>query len=244
MRSPMDPRKLKRDAAKVHASLKEMEDGTLVTTRGVKIYIPARFAEQQMAFLGTETSISGIFAITVDDTYLGVSLANAMMRIEPTITNYIKIEDEDYIEFVFTPGSVVIANINLLKSDIFIYRIYSELLGKGHVPWFMGYQELGRIFESARHHAGVSVGANHAIVEMIVAAISRLADDRTQYYRQSIKTEKDLATEPTFIPLRSVTYGASNTTAKLVGAYWEEGLTSALVNPSDTVEPIEGLLRR
>lgn len=241
----MDPKKLKRDASKVHAHLKELEDGSLVTTKGCKIYIPTRFTEQQMAFLGTETSISGIFAITVDDTYFGVSLANAMMRIEPTITNYIKIEDEDYIEFIFEPGSVVITNLNLLKTDTFIYRIYSEIIAKGHVPWFMSYEDLGRIFESARYHAGVAVGANHAIVEMIIAAISRVAEDRTKFYRHVVKTEKDLTTiAPFFIPLRSVTYGASNTTAKLVGAYWEEGLTSALVNPSDTVEPIEGLLRR
>lgn len=241
----MDPRKLKRDPSKVHAYLREMEDGTLCTTKGCKIYIPARFTEQQMAFLGTETSISGIFAITVDDTYYGVSLVNAMMRIEPTSTNYIKLDDEDYIEFVFDPGSVVIADTNLVKRDTFIYRVYSEIIAKGHVPWFMSYEDLGRIFESAPKHAGVSVGANFAIVEMIIAAISRLSADRSMFYRHALKMEKDLGTIPAFyIPLRSVTYGASNTTAKLVGAYWEEGLTSALVNPSDTVEPIEGLLRR
>ena len=241
----MDPKKLKRAPSKVHAYLRNMEDGTMVTTKGCKIYIPARFTEQQMAFLGTETSISGVFAIVVDDAFYGVSLVNAMMRIEPTSTNYIKVEDEDYIEFVFDAGATVISDINLVIRDTFIYQIYSEVLAKGHVPWFMSYEDLGRIFESARKHAGVSVGANHAIIEMIVAAISRVSSDRTLFYRHAVKVEKDLgAVAPFFIPLRSVTYGASNTTAKLVGAYWEEGLTSALVNPSDTVEPIEGLLRR
>ena len=241
----MDFKKLKRDAPKVHACLKELDDGQLVTTKGCKIYIPAHFTDHQMANIGAEIAISGIFAITVDDTYYGVSLANAMMRIEPTLINRIMYQDVEYIEFVFDPGSTVISNVNLLKQDFFVYRIYSVIIASGYVPWFMGYREAGEIFASALYHAGVRVGANHAIIEMIIASISRDPNDRTQFYRHTIMSLEDLEkTPPVFIPLRSVSYGATNATAKLVGAYWEEGLTSALVNPTDTVEPIEGLLRR
>jgi len=241
----MDPKKLTRDASKVHAALKELDDGSVITTKGCKILVPGRFAEQQLAVLGTETNICGIFAIVVDDQFFGVSSAMAMMRIEPTITNTIKIEDEDYLEFVFDPGCTVISSTELVKSDTFIYLIYSEIIAKGNVPWFMNYEDMGRLFESAPHHAGVSVGANFAVIEMIMAAISRSEKDRTKYFRHQLNSMQDLEKEvPAFIPLRSVTYGASNTTAKLIGAYWEEGLTSALVNPTETVEPIEGLLRR
>lgn len=241
----MDPKKLTRDASKVHATLKELDDGSVVTTKGVKILVPARFAEQQLAVLGNEINICGLFAIVVDDQFYGVSSAMAMMRIEPTVTNTIKIEDEDYLEFVFDPGCTVISSTELVKSDTFIYLVYSEIIAKGNVPWFMNYEDMGRLFESAPHHAGVSVGANFAVIEMIMAAISRSEKDRTKYFRHLINARQDLVNQvPAFIPLRSVTYGASNTTAKLIGAYWEEGLTSALVNPTETVEPIEGLLRR
>ncbi len=241
----MDPKKLTRDASKVHAALKELEDGSVVTVRGCKIYIPARFAEQQLAVLGNETNICGLFAIVVDDQYYGVSSAIAMMRIEPTVTNTVKVGEDEYLEFVFDPGSTVISSTELVKADTLIYLIYSEIMAKGNVPWFMGYEDMGRLFESAPHHAGVSVGANFAVIEMIMAAISRSEKDRTKYFRHQLNDRQDLGTQvPTFIPLRSVTYGASNTTAKLIGAYWEEGLTSALVNPTETVEPIEGLLRR
>ncbi|MFB6316886.1 hypothetical protein, partial [Escherichia coli] len=103
--------------------------------------------------------------------------------------NYIKLDDEDYIEFVFDQGSVVIAALNLVRRATFIYRVYSEIIAKGHVPWFMSYEDLGRIFESAPKHAGVGVGANFAIVEMIIAAISRLSNDRTMFYRHALKLE-------------------------------------------------------
>jgi len=241
----MDPKKLTRDASKVHAALKELDDGSVVTTKGCKIIIPARFAEQQLAVLGNEINICGLFAIVVEDRFYGVSSAMAMMRIEPSVTNTIKIEDEDFLEFVFDPGCTVISSTELVKSDAFIYLVYSEIIAKGNVPWYMNYEDMGRLFESAPHHAGVSVGANFAVIEMIMAAISRSEKDRTKYFRHQLATKQDLDKEvPAFIPLRSVTYGASNTTAKLIGAYWEEGLTSALVNPTETVEPIEGLLRR
>lgn len=241
----MNPKLLTRDSSKVHACLKELEDGTLVALKECKIYIPARFVERQLAFLGTESVISGIFAITVGDAFYGVSLAVAMMRIEPSSTNYIKVLDEDYVEFIFEAGSVVISNLNLVKNDMLVYRVYTEIIASGHVPWFLSYEDMGRIFESTSKHAGVTVGANHAIVEMIVSSISRNPNDLTKFFRHELNTAAELKSKvPEFIPLRSVTYGASNTTAKLVGAYWDEGLTSALVNPADTVEPIEGLLRR
>lgn len=241
----MDPKKLTRDASKVHAALRELDDGSVVALKPIKILIPTRYTEQQLAMLGNEINICGLFAIVVEDKYYGVSSAMAMMRIEPTITNNVKCGEDDYLEFVFDAGSTVISSVELVQSDSFIYLIYSEIMAKGNVPWFVNYEDLGRIFDSAPHHAGVSVGANFAVIEMIVAAITRSEKDRVQFYRHSIKSKQDLVTQtPAFIPLRSVTYGASNTTAKLIGAYWEEGLTSALVNPTDTVEPIEGLLRR
>jgi hypothetical protein len=49
---------------------------------------------------------------------------------------------------------------------------------------------------------------------------------------------------PVYIPLRSVTYTATNTTNKLAGSYFQEGLVSALVSPSERKERIESILLR
>lgn len=241
----MDYRKLKRVPEKIQAALKEMPDGTVVAVKGCKIVIPSRFGERQLASLGAQNVIAGIHAIIVDDQFYGVSLVNAMMRIEPTTVSAVKFEDEEFTEFYFEPGSVVISNVNLVKSDTFTYYVYNEIVATGHTPWFMSYEDIGRLFETAPKHAGVRVGANHAVWEMIAAAISRDRNDKTKFYRHTVKSEKDLETNPpAFIPLRSVTYGATNTTAKFIGAYWDDALTSALVNPADAVEPIEALLRQ
>lgn len=241
----MDTKRLIRNPSIIHAALKTMKDDSVVALKKVKIYIPTRFAEHQMAFVGTETWISGIFAVVVDDKYYGVSLVPAMMRIDPTDTNKVMVDGTENYEFTFEAGSQVIVNRNLVKSDTFIYYVYNEIVATGHIPWFFSYEDLGRLFELAPKHAGMKVGASHVIGEMIAAAISRDSKDRTKYYRHTVQTMKDLETNPpAFIPLRSVIYGATNTTSKLMGAYFDSGLTSALVNPSDKVEPIENLLRQ
>jgi hypothetical protein len=241
----MDWKRYQRDASKVHAVLVEQPDNSVMTTRGVKIYVPERFSEKQLAVIGAETYIVGIFAIVVDDLYYGVSTANAMMRIKPSLISTVKFDDSTYLEFSFEAGSTVIATTELIKTDTLVYRIFDEMIAKGHVPWYLSYDDLAKLFETAEYHAGMRLTRSHAILEMIAAAVARDPQDRTKYYRHSVVNQADERSRPpVVIPLRSITYGATNTTSKLLGSYWDQGLTSALVNPSTKVENIEDLLRR
>jgi len=241
----VDITKLKRAPEKIHECLVELPDGRLITKKQLKIYIPVRFEERLLASIGIETQITGIYAIVLDDTYYGVSIVNAMMRIEPTSTIKVEIEGTGYYEFTFDPGSTVVANINLVKNDTLVYRIYDEIIAKGRVPWYLGYQELGKLFDSAKDHADANVGQNHEVTELLISLISRDPNDRHKYYRQSVNTLDDIKkTHPAYIPLRNVTYMATNTTNKLAGSYFGEGLVSALVSPSSRTEKIEDLLRK
>lgn len=240
----MDISLLQRDKKVVHDSLVK-SDGKLLTKTGCKIYIPVHYAEKQLAVISSEIFILGVFAIVVDDKFYGVSNAIAMMRIEPTATSTVTVKDEDYYEFYFEPGSTVVADTQLIKDDTLCYYVYDYLIAKGKVPFFLTIVDLMSIFENSRYYTGLTVGANHAIMDVIVASVSRLEEDRTKYYRQWITNLSQLTTNPpAFIPFKSVIYGATNTTARLMGSYFEEGLTSALVNPSERLEPVEELLRR
>lgn len=234
-----------RDPKRVHANLRELEDGRLITLTGCRIYTPVRFSERGLTSIGVETHIVGIYAIVVEDKYYGVSMVNAMMRIDPGVRNVVNIDGDDYYEFVFEAGSTVIASVNLVKTDVLTYRIYDEIISKGNVPWYLGYSELAKIFDTAKYHAGANIGGDHEVTELLVSMISRDPVDRTKYYRQSVRTSEDLnKIKPAFIPLKSVTYSATNTTNKLAGSHFSEGVVSALVSPSERTERIEELLRR
>jgi hypothetical protein len=240
----MNPSELVRDASRVHAALRELPDGRLITLKTLRIYVPARFAERQLAHIGIETQIVGIYAMVVEDKYYGVSMVNAMHRIEPTSTIKVTWNEDEYFQFTFEPGATVFPSVQLVRTDTLVYRIYDELISKGRVPWYLGYTELGKIFDTARHHAGANIGGNHEVTELIVSMIARDPSDRTKYYRSTIESLDELKSRPpVIIPLRSVTYGATNTTNKLAGSYFQEGLVSALNSPATRVEKIEALLR-
>lgn len=237
-------RSLTRDASRVTETLVELDDGRLVTKTGCKIYIPARFVEHDLAYLGVNNYIVGIYAIVVDDTYYGVSTVNAMINIDPTDTNKIKMEDQDYIEFVFAPGSTVFKSLDLVKVDVLTYKIYDEVFSKGRVPMYMDYNDLGGIFDTAKYHANANLGTTGEVTQLIASMISRDAKDKTKYYRTVINELSDVRNiPPAFIPLRSVAYAATNTTTRLGGSYFDKGVVSALVNPAERVERIESLLK-
>lgn len=240
----MDITKLIRKADKVHASIKELDDGSLIAVKECKIYIPLRFTECGLAFVGIETRIIGIYAIVVEGVFYGVSNICALIMITPTSTTKVTINDEEYYEFTFEPGSVITPNTNLVKTDTIVYRIYDEILSKAKVPWYLDYNDLGSLFDTANYHAGANVGNNREVTELIVSMIARNEKDRHVYYRSTIKTAEDLKKhKPVFTPLRSVQYAATNTTNKLAGSYFGVGVNSALVTPATRVEKIEGLLR-
>lgn len=241
----MDYSKWKRDPNKVKSILSVQSDGSVVTSKSCVIYIPKQFEEKQLANISADVYIVGIFAMVVDNEYFSISLTNAMMGISPTSISTVKFDEDSYLEFYFAPGSVVFTNIKLIRDDSLVYKIFDQIVAKGHVPWYLGYEDMAKLFSSADKFAGVDFNKSHSILEMFAAAIARDTKDRSQYYRHSVKSAVAAAREPpTFIPLRSIVLGTTNTTSKLLGSYWDDGLTSALVNPSEKTEKIEELLRR
>ena len=61
----MDFRKLVRDPKRVHLTLQERADSSLLTTSGCKIYVPVRYREHMLAEIGETILIVGIFAMVI-----------------------------------------------------------------------------------------------------------------------------------------------------------------------------------
>lgn len=233
-----------KDPQYVRTHLRELPDDRLITLKDCAIYLPVRFSEHGMASVGVETYIVGIYLIVMEGKYSAVSLVNTILRIEPSKVNRVMVNGDEYYEFLFNAGSTVIPNINLVQNNRMPYKIYDEIFAKGRVPFYLGYEELARIFDTSKKHGGVNIGGEHEITELLVSMICRNPQDRTQYYRQAIEGLDDLnRKKPAFVPLKSVAYSATNTTNKLAGSYMQDGIVSALVSPSERVERIESLLR-
>lgn len=241
----MDISKLQREPEVIKKDFTKTKDGRLVTKTGCYIYLPARFVERGLAEIGNEAYVLGLCAIVNQQNQYAVLNVNARVRLLPSSTNKVVIEGADFYEFVFDKGATVIANTSLVKEDTLLYKIYQELIEKGRVPWYLAYEDLGKLFVTAKYHAGPSLAANNAIIEMIVASISRSPDDRTVQYRHFTQSlEHQRKNPPKIVPLDSPIYGPNNTTTKIIGSYFDNSLASALTDPSDKVEGVEELLRK
>lgn len=233
-----------RDAARVHKALQRTDEGSFVALKPLKVYIPSRFPQRDLATFEEEITFTGICAVVLDDLYYMASSICAPIRSEPTLVSTAVIDDVEYIEMHYEAGDRVICSEDLVMIDNLLYRIYDEIIAKGRVPWYVDYRELGAIFQTSLKHAGVRVGKTPTVMEIIAAAICRDGSDLKRYYRQVVETYEDITqSPPTIIPLRNVSYGATNTIAKITGSRFDEGMTSAIVNPGERVERTEKILR-
>ncbi|MFO5759756.1 hypothetical protein ACLBQR_30810, partial [Klebsiella pneumoniae] len=114
---------------------------------------------------------------------------------------------------------------------------------KGNFPWYINYYDKAKLFETANLHAGVNLGG-WPTLQLIISTTQRASDDISQLYRHVLTRHSDIVDNPPVdVPFRSVIWNTSDTTSKLNGAYFDQAITSALVNPSESVELIEELLR-
>lgn len=240
----MDISKLKRDADYVRSTLKALPDGTTITTTGCKIYIPVDYEAKAMAYLEENVYVLGIYAIVTPDGRYAVSKAITMVMLSPFATNTVTILGKDYYEFEFLANDVVVLKNDVVMKDTLTFNVYDYFIDFGKVPWFLNYVDYITLFEHVQYYTGVKLGDNEAVMELMAAIAARDPKDRTVFFRQSVKTMHEAITAaPAYVPFRSVLWGPQTTTAKLMGAYFETGQLSALVNPNTKPEGIEELLR-
>lgn len=231
-----------RDPDRVYQALAKTKD-KLIAKEPVRIYIPVRFSEVNLAHIGSEIYTVGIFMIATEDDRYAVSSVTAMIPIDPTNTAKVKMDDTEYYEFFFRKGSTIITNLNLVQDNKLVYSIFNEIYTKGKAPWFLNYLDYSSLLHTAKKHAGVNIGENHEVMELLASMLARVPEDKTKYYRQYVKTKEDIfKKQPAIIPLRSVQYSATNTTNKLAGSYFRPALVSALNNPSERQERVESIL--
>jgi len=233
----------KHNAKIVLTSVKNVGD-KLIALKPVRVHVPVRFTECGLAQTGTETYFYGIYALIDENDNYGVSNICTMLKSSPSKTTVVKIDGTEYYEFLFMPGDAVIDDVNAVARDQLLFNVVDEFFLRGSVPWYYGYDHLGEILESVKEFVKSPLGDGSEAIEILAAAIARVKTEKSKYFRTSLKTVADLQKlKPYYVPLKSVFYSATNTTNKLAGNYFNDGITSALVNPTEKTERIESLLR-
>jgi hypothetical protein len=241
----MDYRKLKRDA-NVMSAWTELPDGTVFTSTACRVVFPVNYAEHQLAFIGEEVSAIGYLAVIFPEKQsYAVMSACTLVTFSPAIVNVVKIFDEDYYELVFDPGTTVIPTVNCVMDDVLPYRTYNHFIAHARIPWYFGFLDVVNLFTSCPHYTGVFLAANESVMSLIASDIARNPENPALKYCTAIESiDQQWSVKPYWIPFKDIQYGATNTTARIMGSYADLAVTSALVNPSTRNENIEELLRQ
>lgn len=107
----------------------------------------------------------------------------------------------------------------------------------------MGYEDLAKFLDTADSHAGSKVANNYELIEILASIISRDTNNRKVYMRTAATDKNYVKKNIEYVPLASVMYSVKGTVNKLIGAYMDEGITSALVSESNETSHVETLLR-
>lgn len=241
----MDLNRLKRNKDKVRLNLVKLDDRSVVAKEGCNIYIPQRYVNKGLAGIGETIWSVGIFTITLDSGYYGVMLLPVGVVMQPTEVRQVKIDDVVYYNCRFESGSTVMESHLVEKTDDYIGGLFGEFIIGANIPHGFNLLDLIKLFSLAEKYTGFQVGSNHQVYETIVNIMARDKDDLSKQYRYRFHQLSDVESQPPYIVgLRNAAITATNTTAKLVGSYFDDGTVAALINPTTRLEGVEEILRR
>ena len=238
----MDISKVKRDPAKIKSHLRN-EGDKMITLKPCSIYVPESFTTKGLAIISSKVTIVGIFAI-FDETekFYSVSKATALMTINPSSIETVKVGDKNYLRFGFDAGSVVIENRKLIRSKKLTYNIFNHIIDYGNVPWFFNYVDYSEIFKKSTYWNDLKLGQSQIVWDILISHITRNPDNVKEYFRHFIKDNAGVFKKPLEVPLHDVAATTTSNLARLNGPELQRSIKSALLAQPTRLEPLEGLI--
>lgn len=233
-----------RNPTKVGNELVTNDAGQVICRSACRIHTPVRFVEKDLSSIGVRTFVYGSMPIILETGDYAVTNICGRVEIRPDRITMVTIDDTDYYEFQFDAGSVVIPASEIIQDDKIIYFVLDELVFQAKVPWYLGYDDMGRLLDSAKEYADFNSGMMLEVIEVMVSVIGRPKNNNEIYIRSQIKTSKDADSENIqFIPMTSVHLSVAGTVNRIAGSYFEPAVEGALVSPSKSQDNVERILR-
>lgn len=237
--------KLKRNPKAVEANFQKNTAGQIVCKNNCYIQVPKSFFDGNLGILGSEISVYGCFVTILETGDYALTNITAMFSISPTSISIKVIDEIEYYEFFFVKDTVVFKTVGLLEQSKLIFDPFQTFLFMGRVPWYISYDDHGRLFDTAPHYAGFNALKNPELMEFQTAMCARKAGvDNNEFLRLSIQDYSEgEAGSVEFVPMGSVIATVRSSLNKISGAYAQDGIISAIVSPSDKVGTVEKIVR-
>ncbi|QAX96123.1 hypothetical protein [Vibrio phage vB_VmeM-Yong XC32] len=240
----MDVSSLTHNPKAIHAAIhKDTENHMLIAKEDISLHIPEHYFNGKLGTIDGRYNAACFVGWIVGGSY-ALSRVHAIMPFTPEEVGVVKVKEGSYYVLSWTKGSVICPNYRLAQKKTLVFEVYDEIVAKGKQPWYIGHRARAELFYSAPKFAGVDLGGGQSLQSIFASSCIRDPADRSIPAREGFATQEDYDNaEVDIIPLRSVAFGADNTASRLLGSYLKTGIASSLVNPSETTEEIESLLR-
>lgn len=234
----------RRNPTSVLAQLVTNSAGQVSTRQKLYVYLPVRFAERELAEIGAQVTSVGMLCFALESGEYSVMNVMSRIKFSPKRVSKVSFDEVEYYQLEFDPNSVVIVSTEVLRDNTVIYPLLDEFIFRGKVPWYFEYDDLLRMFDTANSHASSRTGEVPETIEAIVSIIARDPKNRKELIRHLLNGKPvNGKLKPAWVPLASVQYSVSNPLSKFAGGYFNDGVVSALVSPSDSVSSVEKVLR-
>lgn len=246
----IDIRSLKRNAKVIKTKIKQTKD-TLVAMDDLYVLIPKRYFNVKLASMGEHINSMGVLAIVSGNQYAVLNILSKL-KFNPSNFTDVIIDEVEYIKITYLKDEVMITDttgikVNSTKFNIDIKDIINEFYINGNVPWFLNYEDHGKILSTTKSHLGIKISDSVSTIELLTSVIARDPKNMVVNFRKFLGNDPNLlkSTRPAFTGIKSPYYANNNAMNKLLGAYKSGKLLSALVDePSDQPSKIEQLLRQ
>lgn len=211
---------LKRDEAYVNSRM-VIKNNQVFTTEVTKILIPSWYEDKSLLQIGDKVITYGIMATVVGDKY-AVGVIPTVVSTYPLTVSEVEFDEVKYKELTFAKNTKLL-DLNTIKNPYLAYDFFDGFFMQAKIPWFVEYKDLAAIMDNTSIYGGTNLGANEVSNELLISFISRLPQDKTKFYRS-----KPIGT-PSYVDLMDVRYSTLSTVSKIAGNYFNESITSALI---------------
>lgn len=223
---------LKRDPKYIQ-SLIEVKGDKIFCKEKCIIEYPAWYDEKGMGESREEVSMYGIFAIIVGDKY-SVSTIPTICTSSPIVVTEIERGGVIYKQLRFGKGDCIINDRKVVSYTLKAYNFFESFFMRAKIPWFIEYEDLVKCMDNLTKYAASEVGGSAITNELVCSFVSRSAKDKSVYYRQ-VGGSGDVS----FVDLMNVYHSTVGVVNKLAGGYFNNALTSALVQKNEGNTKIE-----
>lgn len=235
----------KRDPDAVSKNFAKNAAKQVICKNACRIQVPKFFFDHNLGQIGVDTKIFGLFPVILETGQFALVNTMAMFQIAPTRTAIITVDDVEYYEFSFAKDSVLFKTTALLAESKIAFEVLQNFFFMGRVPWYVGYDDHGRLFDTAAQFASFGAVKNPEVTEFLTAMVARKAGTSNNLFlRNQIKTQEDGAIgNVDWVPMSSVMVSVRSPLNKITGAHAQDGIISAIIAPSDKVGAVERIVR-